>query len=371
MLSADEKRTALEQRLFDELRAKVVALASTLRAAADAVATLDALVAFARVSSEAGYVRPQIDESGVIELVEGRHPVVEKMLGGVGFVPNDVRIDRDDGQVLIITGPNMAGKSTVMRQVALSVIMAQAGCFVPAKRARIGLCDRVFTRVGASDNLARGHSTFMVEMIETANILHHATKKSLVILDEIGRGTSTFDGLSIAWAVAEHLHDRVGARTLFATHYHELTDLGREKPRVRNCSISVSEEGGHVTFLRKLVDGPASRSYGIEVARLAGLPPEVLARARELLKNLEAGEFDPSGRPRLARRAVGTARAPVPMLASDTSQLGLFGELAPPAPKDSTAGAVLDALKAFDVDRSTPLDALTAVAAWKQLLKGS
>lgn len=371
VLSADEKRTALEQRLFDELRAKVVALASPLRAAADAVATVDALVSFARVSSESGYVRPEIDESGVIDVVEGRHPVVEKMLGGVGFVPNDVRIDRDEGQVLIITGPNMAGKSTVMRQVALSVIMAQSGCFVPAKKARIGLCDRVFTRVGASDNLARGHSTFMVEMIETANILHHATKKSLVILDEIGRGTSTFDGLSIAWAVAEHLHDRVGARTLFATHYHELTDLGREKPRARNCSISVSEEGGHVTFLRKLVDGPASRSYGIEVARLAGLPPEVLARARELLKNLEAGEFDQSGRPRLARRAVGPSRAPVPTL--DTSQLGLFGDAPRPAPKSlptGEAGAVLEALKAFDVDRSTPLDALTAVSAWKQLLKG-
>jgi DNA mismatch repair protein MutS len=198
------------------------------------------------------------------------------------FIPNDVRLDREDAQVLIITGPNMAGKSTVMRQVALAVMMGQAGCFVPARAARIGLCDRVFTRVGASDNLAKGQSTFMVEMTETANILHHATRRSLVVLDEIGRGTSTFDGLSIAWAVAEHLHDRIGARTLFATHYHELTDLAREKPRVKNCSIAVREQQGRVIFLRKLVEGAASSlSYGIEVARLAGLPARgARARAR-------------------------------------------------------------------------------------------
>ena len=367
VLSADEKRTVIEQRLFDELRSGVVAQASLLRAAADAVATLDTLVSFARVSAEAGYVRPQVDESGVIDIAQGRHPVVEKMLGGVRFIPNDVLVDRDSAQVLIITGPNMAGKSTVMRQVALGVIMAQAGCFVPAKAARIGLCDRVFTRVGASDNLARGLSTFMVEMIETANILHHATKKSLVVLDEIGRGTSTFDGLSIAWAVAEHLHDRVGARTLFATHYHELTDLGREKARVKNCSIAVSEQDGRVIFLHKLVQGPASRSYGIEVARLAGLPPEVLARARELLKNLEAGEFDQSGRPRLARRAAGPSKASPP--AADVSQLGLFGSpLAAPPPQGGAS--VLEALHAFDVDGSTPLEALAAIAQWKVKLKG-
>ncbi|HEY0880059.1 MAG TPA: DNA mismatch repair protein MutS, partial [Archangium sp.] len=305
VLTADEKRIALEQRLFEELRALVVTRAGLLRAAADAVATLDALVSFARVSAENGYVRPVVDESGVLELTAGRHPVVEKALGGDTFIPNDVLVDRESAQVLVITGPNMAGKSTVMRQVAIAAVMAQAGCFVAAKAARIGLCDRVFTRVGASDNLARGQSTFMVEMTETANILHHATKKSLVILDEIGRGTSTFDGLSIAWAVAEHLHDRLGARTLFATHYHELTDLSREKPRVKNCSIAVREQQGRIIFLRKLIEGAASRSYGIEVARLAGLPPEVLARARELLKTLEAGEFDEAGRPRLAKRATG------------------------------------------------------------------
>ncbi len=374
VLTADEKRVAIEQRLFEELRALIVARAGPLRAAADALATLDALVAFGRVSAENGYVRPTIDESGVIEIVGGRHPVVEKALGTDTFVPNDVKLNREAEQVLIITGPNMAGKSTVMRQVALTVVMAQAGCFVPAKSARVGLTDRVFTRVGASDNLARGQSTFMVEMTETANILHHATRKSLVILDEIGRGTSTFDGLSIAWAVAEHLHDRVGARTMFATHYHELTDLGREKPRVQNCSIAVREQAGRIIFLRKLVAGAANRSYGIEVAKLAGLPPEVLARARELLRNLEAGEFDEAGRPRLAKRATGNERAaparPAPVV--DTSQLGLFGSA--PAPTTAAAvspasQAVLAALERFSVDTSSPLEALTAISGWKQQLR--
>ncbi len=366
VLTADEKRIALEQRLFEELRALVVSRASLLRAAGDAVATLDALVSFARVSAENGYVRPVVDESGVLELIAGRHPVVEKALGGDSFIPNDVRVDRDDAQVLIITGPNMAGKSTVMRQVAIAAVMAQAGCFVAAKSARIGLCDRVFTRVGASDNLARGQSTFMVEMTETSNILHHATKRSLVILDEIGRGTSTFDGLSIAWAVAEHLHDRIGARTLFATHYHELTDLTREKPRVKNCSIAVREQQGKIIFLRKLIAGAASRSYGIEVARLAGLPPEVLARARELLKNLEAGEFDEAGRPRLAKRATGNSEKVAP--AVDDSQLGLFGG-APKKTPSSAQEAVLAALENFSIDTSSPLEALTALFEWKRRLK--
>jgi len=370
VLTADEKRIALEQRLFDELRALVVAKAGALRAAAEAVGTLDALVAFARASAENGYARPTVDDSSVIELTAGRHPVVEKALKGELFVPNDVRLDRDEAQVLIITGPNMAGKSTVMRQVALSVVMAQAGCFVPARAARIGLCDRVFTRVGASDNLARGQSTFMVEMTETANILHHATRRSLVVLDEIGRGTSTFDGLSIAWAVAEHLHDRTGARTLFATHYHELTDLGREKPRVKNCSVAVREQGGKVIFLRKLVPGAASRSYGIEVARLAGLPPEVLARARELLANLEAGEFDEVGRPRLARRATAGQKAP-PAPAADDSQLGLFAGGPKKAPAAPGAEAVLAALEAFSVETTSPLEALNAIAQWKRKLKGA
>ncbi len=369
VLTADEKRVAIELELFEDLRKRVVACAGPLRAAAEAIATLDALVAFARVAVENGYVRPEIDDSQAIEIVGGRHPVVEKTLKDDAFVPNDLSVNRSERQVLIITGPNMAGKSTVMRQVALAVVMAQAGSFVAAKRARIGLCDRVFTRVGASDNLAKGQSTFMVEMTETANILHHATRKSLVVLDEIGRGTSTFDGLSIAWAVAEHLHDRVGARTLFATHYHELTDLGREKPRVKNCSIAVRESDGRVIFLRKLVEGAASRSYGIEVARLAGLPPEVLARARELLANLEAGEFDEAGRPRLARRATAKEKEPK-ALSTDPNQIGLF--VAPkgqPQAKPAAEG-VLAAIEAFSVDTTTPLEALSAIAKWKQTLKG-
>ncbi len=370
VLTADEKRVAIELELFEALRKQVVACAGPLRAAAEAVSTLDALVSFARVAVENNYVRPEIDESAVLEITGGRHPVVEKALKEDSFVPNDVLVNRQDRQVLIITGPNMAGKSTVMRQAALAVVMGQAGSFVAAKKARIGLCDRVFTRVGASDNLAKGQSTFMVEMTETANILHHATRKSLVVLDEIGRGTSTFDGLSIAWAVAEHLHDRVGARTLFATHYHELTDLGREKARVKNCSIAVREDQGRVIFLRKLVDGAASRSYGIEVARLAGLPPEVLARARELLANLEAGEFDETGRPRLARRATAAAKEKEPKSAAvDTSQISLFGG-GPKTPVRPNAEAVLAALESFSVDTTTPLEALTAIARWKASLKG-
>ena len=366
VLTADEQRIAREQALFEQLRSQVVAKAGPLRAASEAIATLDVLACFARVSAELGYARPQVDESDVLEIVGGRHPVVERALQGERFVPNDVRLDRQTCQLMVITGPNMAGKSTVMRQVALTVVLAQAGCFVPAARARIGLCDRVFTRVGASDNLARGQSTFMVEMTETATILHHATRRSLVVLDEIGRGTSTFDGLSIAWAVAEQLHDRIGARTLFATHYHELTDLARERPKVKNACIAVREQGGRVTFLRTLIAGAASKSYGIEVARLAGLPAEVLARARELLANLEAGEFDEAGRPRLARHAQGDPR---PAGRPSTDQLGLF---APPAPlpqvkePDPRYAQVAEAVKAFRVEASTPLDALNAIARWKQ-----
>jgi DNA mismatch repair protein MutS len=365
VLSADEKRIALEQRLFEQLRALVVGRSFCLRAAADAAATLDVLICFARVSAAGRYVRPTLDETQVLEIEGGRHPVVEKSLpAGEQFVPNDVVLNREDAQLLVITGPNMAGKSTVMRQVALTVVIAQAGCFVPARAARIGLCDRVFTRVGASDNLARGQSTFMVEMTETAHILHHATRRSLVVLDEIGRGTSTFDGLSIAWAVAEQLHDRVGARTLFATHYHELTDLARERPRVKNCSIAVKEVEGRVLFLRKLVAGAASKSYGIEVARLAGLPPEVIARARELLVNLEAGELDEAGHARLARRVAKTGEPPAPPV--DLAQLGLFG---PVAARAGPGDGVLKSLEEFALELSTPLEALNAIARWKAELK--
>jgi DNA mismatch repair protein MutS len=322
------------------------------------VAACDALVSLARAAADHGYCRPEVDESEALEIEAGRHPVVERMLEGERFVPNDVRLDRQESQILVITGPNMAGKSTVMRQVALIALMAQAGSFVPARRARVGLCDRIFTRVGASDNLAKGQSTFMVEMTETAHILHHATRKSLVVLDEIGRGTSTFDGLSIAWAVAEQLHDRVGARTLFATHYHELTDLARDKPRVRNATIAVKEHDGKVVFLRKLVPGGASRSYGIEVARLAGLPPEVLGRAREILLNLESGELDEAGKPRLSRSKASRR-------AADGGQMGLFGaEAGPPVPEAHRQ--LLRELKELTVDTTTPLEALNLLYRWKR-----
>ncbi|GMU05752.1 DNA mismatch repair protein MutS [Corallococcus caeni] len=371
VLTAEERRVVLELQLFEELRTKVIAAAPGIRSAAEAVATADALVSFARCAAEYGYTRPQVDAGQGLSITGGRHPVVERMLGsGESFVPNDVRLDPEDAQLLVITGPNMAGKSTVMRQVALTALMAQAGSFVPAKAARIGLCDRIFTRVGAADNLARGQSTFMVEMTETSHILHHATNKSLVILDEIGRGTSTFDGLSIAWAVAEHIHDKVGARALFATHYHELVDLARERPRVKNLCIAVKEQGGKVIFLRKLVPGGASRSYGIEVAKLAGLPPEVVSRARELLQNLESGELDDAGRPRVAVRS--TKRAAV----ANAGQLGLFGAAPPPAavaapPVPPAHAEVLELLRTASIDRMTPLDALNLLAKLKQELGSS
>src|SRR5207244_3033696 len=260
------------------------------------------------------------------------HPVVERALAQSGdgpFVPNDVELD-SQRRLLILTGPNMAGKSTAMRQVALIAVLAQSGSFVPAARARIGLVDRLFTRVGAADDLARGQSTFMVEMAECARILHQATPRSLLLLDEVGRGTSTFDGLAIAWAVAEHIHDVLKARTLFATHYHELCDLAREKPRAVNLTMAVTEVEGRVIFLRKIVSGAASRSYGIHVAKLAGLPDRVLKRARELLGNLEAQELDEAGHPALA-----SARR------KSRAQLGLFGEAVPAPPRDPAPPADL------------------------------
>jgi DNA mismatch repair protein MutS len=362
VLGAEEKRVALEERIFEDLRGRVVAEAGRLRAAGAAVATADAVLSLARVAAERGYRRPVLDRSESLEIVGGRHPVVEAMLPGDsgGFVPNDVSTsssaDPLGAQVLVITGPNMAGKSTVMRQAALIVLMAQAGSFVPAESARVGVVDRIFTRVGASDDLARGRSTFMVEMTETASILHNATRRSLVILDEIGRGTSTFDGLSIAWAVAERLHDRTGCRTLFATHYHELQDLARERPRVRNLTVAVREVGDRVVFLRKLMAGGASRSYGIEVAKLAGLPVEVLVRAREILRNLESLEMDEAGHAALSR---GARRRERP--AAD--QLGLF------AASDPRLERMRAELREISLDRLTPLEALNLLADMKRRLE--
>jgi DNA mismatch repair protein MutS len=290
ILGADERRVALELEAFDRLRRRVADAARRLLPLGELVARLDALGSLAEVAHVSGYVRPEVDAGGRIEVEDGRHAVVEKLAAAGRFVPNDVTLDPEAEQILVITGPNMAGKSTAMRQVALIVILGQMGSFVPARRARLGVVDRVFTRVGASDNLARGESTFMVEMRETANILAHATRRSLVVLDEIGRGTSTYDGVSIAWAVAEHLHDRIGCKTMFATHYHELTALADTRPRVRNFSTAVRDWQGEIVFLHKLVAGGASRSYGIQVARLAGLDRSVVSRAKEILAALEAGD---------------------------------------------------------------------------------
>ena len=293
VLGAEERRAELEYEIFNEIRKEVVKNNLSIQVVARFLAGLDCILNLAEVADQNNYCRPKMNVDGEIFIEEGRHPVVEKMITGERFVPNTIKLDNRENQILIITGPNMAGKSTVLRQVAILVLMAQMGSFVPAKTALINITDRIFTRVGALDNLSQGQSTFMVEMQETANILNNSTEQSLVILDEIGRGTSTFDGLSIAWAVAEYLHDlnKKGVKTLFATHYHELTELALKKPRVKNFNIAVREWNDEIIFLRKLVEGGTNRSYGIQVARLAGIPDEVLIRAKNILAKIENGEF--------------------------------------------------------------------------------
>ncbi len=353
VLGADERVTELNYELFCQVREESARQAPRLKSDAGLLAALDALLSLAELAARKGYSRPAVDEGDVIEIKAGRHPVIEDLNPSERFVPNDVYLDTGDHQILIITGPNMAGKSTVLRQTALVTIMAQMGSFVPADEARIGVVDRVFTRVGASDILVRGMSTFMVEMTETANILRYATPKSLILLDEIGRGTSTFDGLSIAWAVAEYLHDRPDkhARTMFATHYHELVDLAETKSRVKNYNIACKEWGDQVIFLRKLQPGGTSRSYGIQVARLAGLPQDVIDRAKEILANLEAVEYDPTGQPTLARSRRKKGPQPGP------SQLGFFG-----AAPDPVAQELKKEIRKIDPERLTPLDALSIIS---------
>jgi len=303
IFGAQERSTAMEFELFCELRDRVVVQTAVVQETADALAQLDVLASLADRALALGYVRPEIGEDDVLDIRDGRHPVIEQLPDAEQFVPNDTLLDCRRNQIMLITGPNMAGKSTYIRQVALIAILAHIGSFVPARTARIGLLDRVFTRVGAGDDLARGRSTFMVEMQETANILNNATAKSLIVLDEIGRGTSTFDGISIAWAVAEYLHNtpRVKAKTLFATHYHELTDLAVTLNGVKNYTVQVREHGDSVVFLRRIAAGTADKSYGIHVARLAGMPDDVIDRSREILANLEEGELE-SGLPKLAKR---------------------------------------------------------------------
>jgi DNA mismatch repair protein MutS len=301
VLTAEEQISVLEHRLFLEVRDQIAAQTERLQRIAAAVARLDVLSSLAELAAQGNYFRPVVDDSERIVIQEGRHPVIERTCPDP-FIPNDTLLDRDENQILIVTGPNMGGKSTYLRQVALIAILAQMGSYVPAMRADLGVVDRIFTRIGAMDFLNVGQSTFMVEMLETANILNNATGRSLILLDEIGRGTSTFDGLSIAWAVAEYLHEKddVRAKTLFATHYHELTDLALTMKRIKNCHVSVKEWKDEVIFLRKIVPGPADKSYGIQVAKLAGIPSAVIERAREVLFNLEKLELDESGLPRLA-----------------------------------------------------------------------
>ncbi len=302
VLGAEEARLKRETELFQELRRQLGKEVLRLKEVARALGILDVCSALAELAALHQYSRPRIVAEPVLMIKQGRHPVIERLLPSGSFVPNDIALDADS-QVLIVTGPNMSGKSTILRQVALITLLAHMGSFVPAAEAVIGLTDRIFTRVGAVDDIGRGQSTFLVEMHETARILHQATPRSLVILDEIGRGTSTFDGLSLAWAVAEHLHDMggVGVKTLFATHYQELTELSRLKPRVENFQVLVTESAGDIVFLHRLAPGAAPQSYGIQVAKLAGVPPEVISRAQEVLENLEAGSLDPMGLPRLAR----------------------------------------------------------------------
>jgi DNA mismatch repair protein MutS len=337
VLTAEDTLAAREAELFRAEVAVVAERAREIAAAGAALAVLDACGSLAAVAAQRGYCRPLVDDGLVLDIVDGRHPVVEALLPAGTFVPNDTRLDPDAEQLVLITGPNMAGKSTYMRQVAQIVLLAQIGGFVPARSATVGVCDRLFTRVGAADNLSRGDSTFMVEMRETASILAKATRRSLVILDEVGRGTSTFDGVSIAWAVAEHLHDAIGARTLFATHYHELVALADSRPRVRNVSVAVREHKGEIVFLRRVVPGGANKSYGIDVARLAGLPKSVITRSRQIMSQLEGGA-----------QVLGLTSSP---------QLSLLhpAHPAPPSP-------VLARLAAIDIHRITPLEALQLLA---------
>ncbi len=301
ILGAQERSRQLEYELFIDLRAAAVPHLRTIQETSRALHEIDVLLGWGALAQERDYVQPEMNDGGLLVLEEARHPVLEQLPANEKFVPNDVRLEVETERLVILTGPNMAGKSTYIRQVAVLALLAHCGCFVPARRAVVGLLDRIFTRVGASDDLGRGQSTFMVEMNETANILNHATSRSLVILDEIGRGTSTFDGLSIAWSVAEYLNTTLRARTLFATHYHELTELARLLPATKNYNVAVREWGDHIVFLRKIVPGGTDKSYGIQVARLAGLPAPVLKRAKEILRQLEEGHLDDTGQPKLAR----------------------------------------------------------------------
>ena len=348
ILTAQERSGEIERRIFADLRQELLAAAGRMRETARRVAEIDMLACFAHLAALRGWVRPMVEDSGVLEFVQARHPVVERRMeesGSGRFVPNSVHLDADGGPaVLLITGPNMGGKSTYLRQAALLVVMAQCGCFVPADQMRLGLVDRIYTRIGASDNVARGRSTFMVEMTETAAILNTATSRSLVLLDEMGRGTATYDGLSLAWATVEHLHNKIGARTLFATHYHELTMLDERLARLKNLRVTVKETSSGIVFLHSVEAGPANKSYGIEVARLAGLPTAVISRAREVLKVHEKVE----------------SSALMPGPTQQQMQMTMFTPL---------SQKIVDRLSELDVDEMTPREALNLLAELQRELK--
>jgi DNA mismatch repair protein MutS len=354
ILAAEEKILELERRIFGEIRAFAAARATSIRETAAAVGELDLYTALARVAAESRYTRPRFSTTGEMRIVAGRHPVIERLTerDAIRFIPNDVHLDTGAEFVAVITGPNMGGKSTYLRQAALIAILAQMGSFVPAAEALLPVVDRVFTRIGAADNLARGRSTFMVEMTETAVILNTATDRSLIVLDEIGRGTATYDGLALAWAVIEYIHERIRAKTLFATHYHELTELADQMEGVRNLHVSVKESGDQIVFLRKVEPGAADRSYGIEVARLAALPLGVIERAREILALHEKSEHAVSEEltPRTRRRAA----APSPL------QIQLF---------EPVGYELADRIRSLDIDNLRPLDALKLLADLQQELK--
>ncbi len=355
---AEEKTTELEQKIFQQVREEVASHGTRIQHMARVISNLDAIISFSEVAHRYNYSRPEIDEKTNLKLENGRHPLIERILPENQFIANDTQLDSTDDQIMIITGPNMAGKSTYLRQVALITLMAQVGSFVPADSAHISIVDRIFSRVGAQDHLQKGMSTFMVEMNETANILNNATKKSLIILDEIGRGTSTFDGISIAWSIVEYLHgddSNGGPKTLFATHYHELTDLALVLNGVKNFNVQVKEWNDEIIFLRKIVPGGADKSYGIQVARLAGLPDKVLHRAREVLFNLEKSEFDEVGVPKISHAEGKTA-------SYQPQQLGLFGD---------TAHPVIKHLEKVEPDDLSPRQAMDALYDLKRLLRKS
>ncbi|QDV15315.1 DNA mismatch repair protein MutS [Rosistilla oblonga] len=352
VLAADDQAQIRELNLFDQLRADVHQHLQILQVVSAAIADLDVLASLAELAAKRNYVRPKLTDEPVMDVEEGRHPVLDATLPQGEFVPNDIKSSPEDGMVLLITGPNMAGKSTYIRQVALLTLMAQVGSFVPAKCATIGIADRIFARVGASDELSRGQSTFMVEMVETARILNTATPRSLVILDEIGRGTSTYDGLSLAWAITEHLHDQIGCRTLFATHYHELTQLSDMLPGVENLNVSVREWGDKVVFLHRIVRGGADKSYGIHVARLAGVPQSVNERAKDVLAQLESDHRDAFDRPTIA--------PPDGRKSGSAMQMTLFGYVDHP---------LVDELRNLQIDAMTPIDALQMLQQWQQKIR--